>query len=288
MGRLQDKVAVITGANSGIGLAAAKLFAANGARVFMTGRRKKELDAAVSEVGKSARGIQCDISELPDLDCLFATVSDDAGVIDVLFANAGGGEFLPLGSITEEHFDKIFSTNVKGTLFTVHKALPLMKDGGSIILTGSTAATKGTPAFSVYSASKAAIRNFARSWIIELAPRKIRVNVLVPGATSTPGWHDLATSEEIHKGDDRLCENDDASRTSRRTRGERESYPLPCLGRQRLRQRQRAVCRWRLRSDLGHGAPVRASRMPPSPRCGGWTPACSAQPNGVGSLRPSH
>jgi NAD(P)-dependent dehydrogenase (short-subunit alcohol dehydrogenase family) len=199
MGRLQDKVAVITGANSGIGLAAAKLFAADGARVFITGRRKKELDTAVSEVGGSARGIQCDISALPDLDRLFATVRDEAGTIDVLFANAGGGEFLPLGSITEEHFDKIFSTNVKGTLFTVQKALPLMKDGGSIILTGSTAAMKGTPAFSVYSASKAAIRNFARSWILELAPRKIRVNVLVPGATSTPGWHDLATSEEIHK-----------------------------------------------------------------------------------------
>jgi len=199
MGRLQGKVAVITGANSGIGLAAAKLFAAEGARVFMTGRREKGLDAAVAEVGGSARGVRGDVSNLADLDRLFAVVRDEAGAIDVLFANAGGGEFLPLGSITEEHFDKIFSTNVRGTLFTVQKALPLITDGGSIILTGSTAATSGAPAFSVYGASKAAVRNFARSWILDLAPRRIRVNVLVPGATSTPGWHDLATSEEVHQ-----------------------------------------------------------------------------------------
>ncbi len=124
---------------------------------------------------------------------------EEAGTIDVLFANAGGGEFAPLGAITEEHFDKTFATNVKGTLFTVQKALPLLKDGGSIILTGSTAGTTGTPAFSVYSASKAAIRNFARTWILDLAPRKIRVNVLVPGSTSTPGWHNLAASDEAHK-----------------------------------------------------------------------------------------
>jgi NAD(P)-dependent dehydrogenase (short-subunit alcohol dehydrogenase family) len=199
MGRLEGKVAVITGANSGIGLAAAKLFAEEGAHVFMTGRRRKELDAAVAEIGKNARGIQGDVSKLADLDRLFAVVRDEAGTIDVLFANAGGGEFAALGSITEEHFDTIFSTNVKGILFTVQKALPLLKDGSSIILTGSTAATKGTPAFSVYSASKAAIRNFARSWILDLAPRRIRINVLSPGATSTPGWHDLATSEETHK-----------------------------------------------------------------------------------------
>lgn len=199
MGRLQGKIAVITGANSGIGLAAAKLFATEGAHVFMTGRRKKELQPAVAEVGKNARGVECDISKLADLDHLFATVRDEAGAIDVLFANAGGGEFVKLGSITEQHFDKTFSTNVKGTLFTVQKALPLLKDGGSIILTGSTAATKGTPGFSVYSASKAAICNFARSWILDLAPRKIRVNVLSPGATSTPGWHGLAASEDAHQ-----------------------------------------------------------------------------------------
>ncbi|UDL94738.1 SDR family oxidoreductase [Lichenihabitans sp. PAMC28606] len=199
MDRLQDKVAVITGANSGIGLAAAKLFAAEGALVFMTGRRKTELDAAVAEVGKNARGIQSDISKQDDLDRLIQIVGNEAGRIDVLFANAGGGEFAPLGAISEDHFDRTFSINVKGTLFTVQTALPLLKDGSSVILTGSTAATTGTPAFSVYSASKAAIRNFARCWILDVAPRQIRINVLVPGATSTPGWHDLATSEEAHQ-----------------------------------------------------------------------------------------
>lgn len=199
MSRLQGKVAVITGSNSGIGLASAKLFAAEGARVFMTGRRKPELDAAVAEVGRNARGVQGDVSNLADLDRLYAIVREEAGTIDVLFANAGGGEFAPLGAITEEHFDSTFATNVKGTLFTVQKALPLLKDGGSIILTGSTTGTTGTPAFSVYSASKAAVRNFARTWILDLAPRKIRVNVLVPGSTSTPGWHNLALTDEAHR-----------------------------------------------------------------------------------------
>ena len=196
MGKLSGKVAVVTGANSGIGLATAKRFAQEGARVFMSGRRQRELDAAVAEVGENARGIQGDVSNLADLDRLFAIVKEEAGTIDVLFANAGGGEFAALGEITEEHFDKTFATNVKGTLFTVQKALPLLKDGASVILTGSTTEVTGGPSFSVYSASKAAIRNFARSWILDLAPRKIRVNVLVPGATSTPGWHGLATSEE--------------------------------------------------------------------------------------------
>jgi NAD(P)-dependent dehydrogenase (short-subunit alcohol dehydrogenase family) len=199
MGKLSGKVAVVTGANSGIGLATAKRFAQEGARVFMSGRRQKELDAAVAEVGENARGIQGDVSILADLDRLFAIVKEEAGTIDVLFANAGGGEFAALGEITEEHFDKTFATNVKGTLFTVQKALPLLKDGASVILTGSTTEVTGAPSFSVYSASKAAIRNFARSWILDLAPRKIRVNVLVPGATSTPGWHGLATSEEASK-----------------------------------------------------------------------------------------
>jgi NAD(P)-dependent dehydrogenase (short-subunit alcohol dehydrogenase family) len=199
MGKLQGKVAVITGANSGIGLAAARLFVQEGATVVMTGRRQRELDAAVQEVGRGAHGVQSDISNLADLDRLFATVREAAGRIDILFANAGGGSFAPLGEITEEQYDTTFATNVKGTLFTVQKALPLMKEGGSIILTGSTTGTTGTPAFSVYSASKAAVRNFARTWTLDLAPRKIRVNVLVPGATSTPGWHGLAANEEMHR-----------------------------------------------------------------------------------------
>lgn len=199
MGRLSGKVAVVTGANSGIGLATAKLFAAEGAFVFMTGRRQAELDAAVAAIGSNALGIQSDIARLDDLDRLFAVVKEAKGRIDVLFANAGGGEFLPLSDITEEHYERIFATNVKGTLFTVQKALPLMRSGGSIIVTGSTASIKGAPAFSVYAASKAAIRSFARNWIVDLKGTGIRVNVLAPGSTSTPGWHGLAPSPEANR-----------------------------------------------------------------------------------------
>ncbi|NKB16457.1 MAG: SDR family oxidoreductase [Sphingomonadales bacterium] len=198
MDRLKGKVAVVTGANSGIGLAAAKLFAAEGAFVFMTGRRQTELDAAVTAVGGDAFGVQSDIAKLDDLDRLFAVVKEAKGRIDVLFANAGGGEFLPLADITEEHYESTFATNVKGTLFTVQKALPLMRNGGSIILTGSTASIKGTPAFSIYAASKAAIRGFVRNWILDLKGTGIRVNVLAPGSTSTPGWHALAPSSEVN------------------------------------------------------------------------------------------
>ena len=196
MGRLEGKIAVVTGATSGIGLATAKRFAREGARLFITGRRLAELDSAVRAVGGTVRGVQGDVSNLGDLDRLYDIVREEAGNIDVLFANAGGGSFMPLGEITEDHYDHTFATNVKGTLFTVQKALPLLRDASSIILTGSTAANTGLPAFSVYSATKGAIRSFARSWIIDLAPRRIRVNVLVPGATSTPGWHGLASSEE--------------------------------------------------------------------------------------------
>jgi NAD(P)-dependent dehydrogenase (short-subunit alcohol dehydrogenase family) len=198
MNRLSGKVAVVTGGNSGIGLATAKQFASEGAQVFITGRRQAELDAAVRDIGQGAKAIRADISELADLDRVYEIVSAEAEMIDVLFANAGVGDFAPLGAISEEHYDRIFSINVRGTLFTVQKALPHLRDGASIILTGSTTGTTGTPAFSVYSASKAAIRNFARSWTLDLAARAIRVNVLVPGNTSTPGWHDLAPNEEVH------------------------------------------------------------------------------------------
>ena len=199
MGKLEGKVAVVTGANSGIGLASAKRFASEGARVFMTGRRQAELDKAVAEVGHNARGVQGDVATLADLDRLYGIVREEAGRIDVLLANAGGGEFMPLSDVTEEHYDRTFATNVKGTLFTVQKALPLLVDGASVILTGSTTGNTGGPSFSVYSASKAAIRNFARSWIQDLAPRRIRVNVLVPGATSTPGLHGLTHTEEQNR-----------------------------------------------------------------------------------------
>jgi len=187
MGRLEGKTAVITGGNSGIGLATAKRFAAEGADVFITGRRHEELNEAVAAIGSGARAVQGDVSNLDDLDRLFATVRAERGRIDVLFANAGLGAVAPLGAITEASFDLLFDVNVKGTLFTVQKALPLMKAGGSIILTGSTTGSMGSPAFSVYSATKAAIRNFARCWALDLKTTGIRVNVLSPGATATPG-----------------------------------------------------------------------------------------------------
>jgi len=196
LGKLEGKVAVVTGGNSGIGLATARRFVAEGAYVFVTGRRQAELDEAVASVGANVRGVRGDVSSLDDLDRLYRTVRDEKGRIDVLFANAGLGEFLPLGQITEAHFDKTFGVNVKGTLFTVQKALPLMRAGGSIILTGSTAGSQGSPGFSVYSATKAAIRNLARSWILDLKDTGIRVNVLSPGATSTPGLHGLAPDAE--------------------------------------------------------------------------------------------
>lgn len=186
MNKLQDKVAVITGGTSGIGLATAKRFVAEGAYVFIMGRRRQELDAAVKDIGANVTGVQGDIGTLADLDRLYAIVKEKKGRIDVLYANAGVGEVVPTVAVTEEHFDKTFDVNVKGTLFTVQKALALLNDGGSIILTGSIATVKGLPAFGVYSASKAAIRSFVRTWTMELKDRKIRANVISPGTIDTP------------------------------------------------------------------------------------------------------
>ncbi len=186
MGKLQGKVAVITGGTTGIGFAAAKLFVKEGAFVFITGRRQKELDQAVKAIGSNVAGVQGDVANLADLDRLYKTVEAKGRRIDIVFANAGFGEFASLGNITEEHFDRLFNVNVKGALFTVQKALPLLNDGGSIILTGSVGSVKGTPGFWVYGATKAAIRNFVRAWTIELKDRRIRSNVLSPGPTETP------------------------------------------------------------------------------------------------------
>src|SRR5216683_1793887 len=185
MGKLQGKVAVITGGTQGIGLATAKLFASEGAHVFITGRRQKELEEAVASIGCNVTGVQGDVVNLADLDRLYESVKAK-GRIDVLFANVGLGGFLPLGSITEEYYDKTFDTNVKGLLFTVQKALPFLNDGASIILTGSAAAAKGTPSFGVYAASKAAVRSLVRTWTAELKDRRIRSNVLSPGPVVTP------------------------------------------------------------------------------------------------------
>ena len=193
--KLKDKVALITGGNSGIGLATAQRFVAEGAYVFITGRRQAELDAAVQRIGHQVTGVQGDVACLPDLDRLYATVQQQQGHLDILFANAGGGEFAPLGAITEAHFDKTFNANVKGLLFTVQKALPLLGDGSSIILNASTAASTATPAFSVYSATKAAVRPFARGWTLDLQHRRIRVDAVSPGATDTAGLHGLAQTE---------------------------------------------------------------------------------------------
>jgi NAD(P)-dependent dehydrogenase (short-subunit alcohol dehydrogenase family) len=194
--KLQDKVAVVTGGTSGIGLATAKLFAAEGAHVFLTGRRQEELDAAVKAVGPRATGVRGDVSRLADIDRLYEAVRQKHDHVDILFANAGGGEFAALGTISEEHFDKTFDINVKGTLFTVQKALPLLRPGSTIVLTGSTAATEGSPTFSVYGASKAAIRTFARNWMLELKERHIRINTLTPGPIHTPGLEGLGKTPE--------------------------------------------------------------------------------------------
>jgi NAD(P)-dependent dehydrogenase (short-subunit alcohol dehydrogenase family) len=193
--KLLGKVALVTGGSSGIGLATAQRFSAEGARVFITGRRQTELDAAIKTF-ENGTAIQADSANLGDLDRVYATIKRDAGKLDIVFANAGSGTFAPLGQITEADFDTTFGVNVKGLLFTVQKALPLLVDGSSVILNASIVATMGVPALSVYSATKAAVRNFARSWIRDLAARKIRVNVVSPGPIETPGITKLAGNAE--------------------------------------------------------------------------------------------
>lgn len=193
--KFDNKVVVVTGGTSGIGLATAKKFASEGAYVFVTGRRQEELDKAVKAIGPRATGVRADMSKLADIDRLYDAVQQSHPQIDVLYANAGGGSMLPLGAITEEHFDATFGTNVKGLVFTVQKALPLLRDGASVVQTGSVVGSTGTAAFSIYSASKAAVRNLARSWTLDLKERGIRVNVVSPGPIRTPGLVELAGND---------------------------------------------------------------------------------------------
>lgn len=199
MDRLKDKLALITGGTSGLGLATAKLFVAEGAHVIITGRRQAELDKAVAELGHNTIGVQGDISKLSDIERLFDTIQKKTSRIDIVFANAGLGEFAPLGQVTEAHFDKTFGVNVKGTLFTVQSALPLMPEGSVIVINSSMVSIKGVPAFGVYAATKAALRSFARTWAIDLKPRHIRVNVVSPGTVITPGY-----KNELKLSDDQL------------------------------------------------------------------------------------
>jgi NAD(P)-dependent dehydrogenase (short-subunit alcohol dehydrogenase family) len=187
-----NKVVVVTGGTSGIGLATAKAFADQGAHVFITGRRQNALDAAVKTIGGRVTGVRGDMAQLADIDRLYDAIQQQHAQIDVVFANAGGGELAPLGAISQEHFDSAFDTNVKGVLFTVQKALPLLRDGASVILTSSTTSIMGTPAFSVYSATKAAVRSFARNWMLDLKDRRIRVNAVAPGPIRTAGLVELA------------------------------------------------------------------------------------------------
>ena len=198
-GKLEGKIALVTGGSSGIGLATAQRFVNEGAYVYITGRRQAELDKAVKAIGKQVTAVRADASNLADLDKLFAQIKKEKGRVDVVFANAGGGSLAPLGSITEEQYDQTFNLNVKGLLFTVQKALPLIPDGGSIILNASIVSIKGMPAFSVYSATKAAVRSFARGWTSDLKERKIRVNVISPGPIDTPILDGLAETEDERK-----------------------------------------------------------------------------------------
>jgi NAD(P)-dependent dehydrogenase (short-subunit alcohol dehydrogenase family) len=207
MGKLEGKIALITGGNSGIGLATAKQFVNEGAYVFITGRRDAELTAAVKEIGRNVTGVQGDVANLGDLDRLFAQIKREKGKLDIVFANAGAAKYASLGEITEEHYDSSFNINVKGLLFTVQKALPLLPDGASIILNASIVARKGFSSNSVYSATKAAVRSFARTWTTDLKDRRIRVNAVSPGSIDTPGLSDLLASAQAGEERKKMISN---------------------------------------------------------------------------------
>ena len=244
MGKLEGKTAVITAATSGMALATAKLFVEEGAYVFITGRRQDKLEEAVKLIGNNVTGVQGDAGNLADLDRLYETVKRERGSIDILFASAGVGSFATLAEVTEEHFDSTFNLNVRGTLFTVQKALPLFNDNGSIFLNGSIASIKGFPAFGVYSASKAALRSFARTWLVELKERRIRVNLLSPGTIDTPILDPLGPdAKEFFKVPNSPRRDGPPGR-------DRHRGSLPRLQRLQLRQRHRALRRRRHSADL--------------------------------------
>jgi NAD(P)-dependent dehydrogenase (short-subunit alcohol dehydrogenase family) len=241
--KLEGKIALITGGNSGIGLLTAKKFVSEGAYAFITGRREAELTEAAKQIGRNVRGVQGDVSSLGELDRLFAQIKREKGRIDVLFANAGFASLSPVEKITEQHYDSLFNTNVKGLLFTVLKAIPLMPDGSAIILNASIVASKGLPDFSVYSATKAAVRSFARTLTTDLKERRIRVNAVSPGLTDTPAWH---ASESRRAIDVQRC----FACQVWHTRRDREGRAVSRLGRQQLPHGNRMVRGWRLRTGV--------------------------------------
>ncbi|MGW6902526.1 SDR family NAD(P)-dependent oxidoreductase [Streptomyces sp. NPDC054919] len=211
MGQLDNKTALVTGASTGIGLAIARRFAAEGATVYLTGRRKAELDAAVEQVGSGGIGFQSDVSRLDDLDRLFAEITERSGQLDIVVANAGVGDYGPLGEITEEEYDRTTSINLKGTVFTVQKALPLLSSGASVIMLSSSTALRGAPGLGIYAATKAAIRSLARTWAAELASQGIRVNALTPGPVATPGGEELRAA--FPQGDQAAAATESAAPT---------------------------------------------------------------------------
>jgi NAD(P)-dependent dehydrogenase (short-subunit alcohol dehydrogenase family) len=287
-GKLERKIALVTGGNSGIGLATAKQFVNEGAYVFITGRRKPELAAAVKKIGKNVTSVEGDVSNLDDLDRLFAQIQKEKGKLDIVFANAGVAEYASLGEITEEHYDSIFNINVKGLLFTVQKALPLIADGSSIILNASVVASKGLPSNSVYSATKAAVRSFARTWTTDLKNRRIRVNVVSPGSIETPGLNNLLASSGA--GDERLkmLSNNVPAGQARHVGRDRPSRCVSRIRRQQLHHRNGVVCGWRLRASVGIDTAGCSAAFEPSPPMVGQPsqPSARAKINDVGNHWP--